>query len=77
MAEPRYGYKSKNTLRGTRAKVEHPFRVNKRQFKLADVQFKGRVKNTAHVITLIALFNLWMARRGLIKMMGVVRSIAA
>ena len=41
-----------------RAKVEHPFRVNKRQSGLAKVRFKGLAKNTAHVITLLALSNL-------------------
>ena len=56
-----------------RAKVEHPFRVIKRQFGLAKVRFKGLAKNTAHVITLFALLNLWMARRKLIAMMGQVR----
>jgi IS5 family transposase len=48
-----------------RAKVEHPFRVIKRQFGLAKVRFRGLVKNTAHVVTLFALSNLWMARRHL------------
>ena len=56
-----------------RAKVEHPFRVIKRQFGLVKVRFKGLAKNTAHVITLFALSNLWMARRKLIAMMGQVR----
>jgi IS5 family transposase len=32
-----------------RAKVEHPFRVIKRQFGLVKVRFKGLAKNTAHV----------------------------
>lgn len=60
-----------------RAKVEHPFRVIKRQFGLAKVRFKGLAKNTAHVITLFALSNLWMVRRKLIAMMGQVRLQAA
>ena len=37
-----------------RAKVEHPFRVIKRQFGLIKVRFRGLAKNTAHVITLFA-----------------------
>jgi IS5 family transposase len=53
-----------------RAKVEHPFRVIKRQFGLVKVRFKGLAKNTTHVITLFALSNLWMARKKLIAMMG-------
>jgi transposase, IS5 family len=56
-----------------RAKVEHPFRVIKRQFGLIKVRFRGLAKNTAHVITLFALSNLWMARRRLLAMTGVLR----
>jgi len=54
-----------------RAKVEHPFRVIKRQFGLTKVRFRGLAKNTAHVITLFALSNLWMARRQLMAMAAV------
>ena len=53
-----------------RAKVEHPFRVIKRQFGLMKVRFRGLAKNTAHVITLFALSNLWMVRRRLLAMKG-------
>ena len=53
-----------------RAKVEHPFRVIKCQFGLAKVRFKGLAKNTAHVVTLFALSNLWMARKRLLAMTG-------
>ena len=49
-----------------RAKVEHPFRVIKRQFGMMKVRFRGLAKNTAHLITLFALSNLWMARRRLL-----------
>lgn len=56
-----------------RARVEHPFRVVKRQFGLVKVRFRGLAKNTAHVITLFALSNLWMARRRLLAMIGVLR----
>ena len=56
-----------------RAKVEHPFRVIKRQFGLAKVRFRGLAKNTAHVVTLFALSNLWMARRQLMAMALFVR----
>ena len=48
-----------------RAKVEHPFRVIKRQFGHVKVRYKGLVKNTAQLHTLFALSNLWMARRTL------------
>ena len=59
-----------------RAKVEHPFRVIKRQFGLMRVRFRGLAKNTAHVVTLFALSNLWMARRQLMAM-AVVRPRSA
>jgi IS5 family transposase len=46
-----------------RAKVEHPFRVVKRQFGLVKVRFRGLAKNTAHVVTLFALSNLQFLSR--------------
>lgn len=49
-----------------RAKVEHPFRVIKCQFGFAKVRYRGLAKNTAKLITLFALSNLWMARRRLL-----------
>jgi len=49
-----------------RAKVEHPFRVIKCQFGFTKVRYKGLAKNTAQLITLFALSNLWMARRQLL-----------
>ena len=48
-----------------RAKVEHPFRVIKRQFGHVKVRYRGLAKNTAQLHTLFALANLWMARRRL------------
>jgi IS5 family transposase len=45
-----------------RAKVEHPFRVIKRQFGFVKVRYPGLAKNTAQIKTLFALSNLWMAR---------------
>ncbi|MDR6918989.1 IS5 family transposase [Pseudomonas sp. 3296] len=50
-----------------RAKVEHPFRVIKRQFGYVKVRFRGLAKNTAQMMTLFALSNLWMARRHLLS----------
>ena len=52
---------------GIRAKVEHPFRVIKRQFGYARVHYRGLKKNTAQLFTLFALSNLWMVRS---KLMG-------
>ncbi len=56
-----------------RAKVEHPFRVIKRQFGYTKVRFRGLAKNTAQLVTLFALSNLWMSRRYLLAGAGEVR----
>jgi transposase, IS5 family len=48
-----------------RAKVEHPFRVIKRQFGHVKVRYRGLAKNTAQLHMLFALANLWLARRRL------------
>ncbi len=53
-----------------RAKVEHPFRVLKRQFGYTKVRYRGLAKNTAQIVTLLALSNLWMARRRLMGTQG-------
>ena len=50
-----------------RAKVEHPFRVIKRQFGYTKVRYRGLKKNTVQLITLFALSNIWMARRTLLQ----------
>ena len=52
-----------------RAKVEHPFRVIKRQFGHMKVRYRGLAKNTAQLHTLFALSNLWMVRRTLLQEM--------
>ncbi len=56
-----------------RAKVEHPFRMIKRQFGYVKVRFRGLAKNTAQLMTLFTLSNLWMARRYLLTNAGEVR----
>ena len=53
-----------------RAKVEHPFRVLKRQFGFTKVRYRGLAKNTAQIVTLCALSNLWMVRRQLLEAQG-------
>ena len=50
-----------------RAKVEHPFRVVKRQFGFVKVRYRGLKKNTAQLTTLFALSNLWMVRDKLLS----------
>ena len=49
-----------------RAKVEHPFRVIKRQFGHTKTRYRGLRKNTQQLHTLFALANLWMARARLL-----------
>jgi len=50
-----------------RAKVEHSFRVIKCQFGFTKVRYKGLAKNTAQLITLFALSNLWMTRKRILQ----------
>ena len=49
-----------------RAKVEHPFRVIKRQFGHMKTRYRGLAKNRAHLFTLFALGNLFLVRRRLL-----------
>ena len=62
--------KAEQLKASVRAKVEHPFRVIKCQFSFTKVRYKGLAKNTAQLITLFALSNLWMARRQLMGVRG-------
>ena len=55
---------------GIRAKVEHPFRVIKRQFGYVKVRYCGLMKNTAQLVTLFALSNVWMVRGKLMGLQG-------
>ena len=60
--------KLEKTKANIRAKVEHPFRVNKRQFGYVKVKYGGLAKNTANLMTLFALSNIWMVRKRLLNM---------
>ena len=60
-----------------RAKVEHAFRVIKRQFGHTKVRYRGLAKNTAQLHTLFALTNLWMVRKKLMALDGKVRPLRA
>jgi IS5 family transposase len=53
-----------------RAKVEHPFRVIKRQFGHVKVRYRGLMKNTQQLFTLFALSNVWMVRHRLLNRAG-------
>jgi IS5 family transposase len=48
-----------------RAKVEHPFRVIKRQFGHVKTRYRGPAKNRAQLFILFALANLFLMRRRL------------
>jgi transposase, IS5 family len=56
-----------------RARVEHLFRVVKRQFGLVKTRFRGLAKNTAQLVTLFALANLYLVRKRLLALTGKVR----
>ena len=71
--ERRYAERWERYKASLRAKVEHPFRVIKRQFGYTKVRYRGLAKNAAQVLTLFALSNLWMARRHLLTNAGEVR----
>ena len=53
-----------------RAKVEHPFRVIKQQFGYTKTRYGGLAKNTARVMMLFAMSNLWMSRKRLMEAQG-------
>ena len=54
-------------MSSVRARVEHIFRVIKRQFGYTKVRYKGIAKNAAQVFSLIGLTNLYLARRALMN----------
>ena len=55
-------HKAEKLKAGIWAKVEHPFRVIKRQFGFVKVRNRGLKRNTAQLITLFLLSNLRMVR---------------
>jgi IS5 family transposase len=69
--------KAERLKASVRAKVEHPFRVIKRQFGHVKVRYRGLKKNTAQLHTLFALANLWMVRKTLAVLDGKVRPQSA
>ena len=48
-----------------RSKVEHPFRIIKRQFGNVKNLYRGLAKNRAQIFTLFALDNLFLVRKRL------------
>ena len=61
--------KAEQIKASVRSKVEHPFRVIKCQFGFTKVRYRGLSKNTAQLTTLMALSNLWMARKSILQAM--------
>lgn len=58
--------KKRNRKHGSvRAKVEHVFRVIKCQFAYRKTRYRGLAKNAAQMFSLMALANLYIARRNL------------
>jgi IS5 family transposase len=49
-----------------RPKVEHPFRVIKKQFGFQKTRLRGLAKNRCKINVLAALTNLFLARRQLL-----------
>lgn len=61
--------KCKNrTKSSVRAKVEHVFRVLKRQFGFVKVRYRGLDKNANHLFAALALVNIVMAKRRLLRL---------
>ena len=59
--------KKKNTTKSkVRAKVEHAFRVLKRQFGFDRVRYRGRAKNHNRLCACFALVNLYNHRKRLL-----------
>jgi hypothetical protein len=48
-----------------RARVEHPFRIRRRQFGTVKTRYRGLARNRARIGTLFALANLFLVRRRL------------
>lgn len=54
-----------------RARVEHPFRVIKRQFGYVKTRYRGLGKNRVQLFTLFALGNLFLVRRKFLSSLDV------
>jgi len=62
------GQKRRNCkLSSARSRVEHIFRVMKRQFGYIKTRYRGIAKNAAQVFTLIGLTNLYLKRQALMS----------
>lgn len=60
--------KRKNRTKSrVRAKVEHVFRILKRQFGFTKVRYRGLAKNANHLFAALALVNIVMVKRQLLR----------
>jgi len=67
--EGRVDHKPRNKrLSSICARLEHPFRVVKRQFDFLKIRYRGIAKNAAHVFSLVAMSNLYMVRQRLLTL---------
>jgi IS5 family transposase len=57
-------------LASLRAKVEHPFRIVKRQFGYSKVRYRGLFKNAQQMTLLFALANLYQVRKTVLAVAG-------
>jgi IS5 family transposase len=62
--------KAEQLTASDRAKVEHPFRLITCQFGFTTVCCTGLAKNTAQLIPLFALSNVWLALRQVLGARG-------
>ena len=63
---PRWQRQLNTAIASVRAKVEHAFRIVKRQFGYARARDRGLAKNHSQLVTMFALANLYQARRSLL-----------
>ena len=59
--------KAEQPKASVRAKAEHPFRISKRRFGFTKVRYKELDKNTAQLVTLFELGNVWIARKRILR----------
>lgn len=73
MRELKWAERRERAKASLRSKVEHPFRVIKRQFGYVKARYRGPAKNTVQVLMLFALSNLWLKRKQLLPAVGGLR----
>ena len=69
--------KAEKRKASTRARGEHPFQTLKCKWRYVKTRFKGLAKDTAQVVTLFALGNLYRIRKQLLAMTGSLRPLTA